>query len=220
MSAGSPEGATRSPHAERAHHSHFAPAANGLATTAGPEFSGTRHQHVGWSKKKQYPRPATSLEWSVEPPSRAASEWSEAWTATIKVKPKQPHMEEETTLFVVNPGRFHLATCDVTSPRLTRRAFGLTTKEFYAIVEPVKDAPPEREAMLVIRHGPNARTRGKYDSRTCQLGFGIVEVSPPPSSFHLLPHKHLCRWWCNSESCASAGPLSHFSQCEHSWITY
>ena len=62
---------------------------------------------LGWSSK-QYSRPATSLQWGVRPPSRSASEWSEAWSATIKENVKQPeHCQlnnDETTLFVVNPG--------------------------------------------------------------------------------------------------------------------
>ena len=169
---------------------------------------------LGWSSK-QYSRPATSLQWGVRPPSRSASEWSEAWSATIKENVKQPeHCQlnnDETTLFVVNPGtrthafprarthththlrapphttsgRFYLASCDITSPRFTRRGLGLSTKEFYAIVEPIKSPPPSREAMLIRRHGPTERRRGKYDPRTCQLGFGIVEVCPPLDLSHL-----------------------------------
>ena len=82
-------------------------------------------------------------------------------------------------------GRFYLASCDITSPRFTRRGLGLSTKEFYAIVEPIKSPPPSREAMLIRRHGPTERRRGKYDPRTCQLGFGIVEVCPPLDLSHL-----------------------------------
>lgn len=129
---------------------------------------------LGWSKK-QYSRPPTWMHSGVKHPLKPASEWSEAWTATIKENSKATNLAKETTVFLVNPGRFYLASCDVTSPRCTRRAFGLNTKEFYAIVEPVKTPPPSREAMLVRRHGGIERTRGKYDSRTCQLGFGIVE---------------------------------------------
>jgi hypothetical protein len=125
---------------------------------------------------KQYPRPATSLNWGVRPPSEAPSEWSEAWTATIKEASRQPDLTGETTVFLVNPGRHFLSSSDVTSPRFERRGFGLNAKEFYAIVEPIKTPPPSREAMLIRRHGPVGRTRGKYDSLTCQLGFGIVEV--------------------------------------------
>jgi len=131
---------------------------------------------AGWLKR-QYTRPSTSLEWGVKPPSRAGSAWSEAWTATVRDNAPQAELEEETSIFVVNPGRFNLASCDVTSPRLSRRAFGLTTKEYYAIVEPVREPPAARETMLVLRHGPHERTRGRYDPRSCQVGFGIVEVS-------------------------------------------
>ena len=135
----------------------------------------SRPQILSWSKK-QYSRPATSLQWGVNAPSKPASEWSEAWTATIKENAKHPDLKDETTVFLVNPGRFFLATCDVTSPRCTRRAFGLNAKEYYAICEPIKSPPPSREGTLIRRHGPVERTRGKYDSRTCQFGFGIVEV--------------------------------------------
>jgi hypothetical protein len=128
----------------------------------------------GWPTR-QYPRPPTSLLWGVKPPSQQPSEWSDAWT--VKEAARRSDMTKETTLFLVNPGRHFLSSCDVTSPRSTRRGFGLNTKEFYAIVEPLKTPPPSREAKLVLRHGPVGRARGKYDSRTCQLGFGIVEVN-------------------------------------------
>ena len=156
---------------------------------------------LGWSRK-QYSRPATSLQWGVKPPSRSASEWSEAWTATIKENMGQTRQSQisnnETTLFVVNPGRFYLASGDITSPRLTRRAFGLNTKEFYAIVEPVQSPPPSREAMLIRRHGPTERRRGRYDERTCQsLGFGIVEVCLPPKHIRLLASWLVIFWLCD-----------------------
>ena len=130
----------------------------------------------GWPQR-QYPRPPTSLLWGVKPPSQQPSEWSDAWTASVKEAAKQSDMTEETTLFLLNPGRHFLSSCDVTSPRFTRSGFGLNTKEFYAIVEPLRMPPPSREAKLMLRHGAVGRARGKYDSRTCQLGFGIVEVN-------------------------------------------
>ena len=156
---------------------------------------------LGWSRK-QHPRPVTSLQWGVKHPSRSASEWSEAWTATIKKNMGQTRQSQisndETTLFVVNPGRFYLACGDITSPRLTRRAFGLSTKEFYAIVEPIQSPPPSREAMLIRRHGPTERRRGRYDQRTCQsLGFGIVEVCLPPKLIRLLVSWLVIFWLCD-----------------------
>ena len=145
-----------------------------------------KHQHLentltspppilGWSKK-QYSRPGTSANWGVKPPSRTESVWSQAWTADLQKSAKHADGSEEETIFVVNPGRFHLSSSDVTSPRCTRRGFGLSNAEFCAIVEPLKTPPPQREEMLIRRHGSQERRRCKYDKRTCQMGFGLVEV--------------------------------------------
>ena len=144
------------------------------------QTQGSKPPIMCWSKKL-FPRPQTPMNWgdnfAIRPPTAPASEWSNAWTAALWPVSRPSDLEDEETTFLVNPGRHFLASSDVTSPRCTRRAFGLRTDEFYAFVEPLKTPPSARGAMLTRRHGGVERTRGKHDQVTCQMGYGLIEHS-------------------------------------------
>ena len=120
------------------------------------EGQGSKPPIMCWSKKL-FPRPQTPMNWgdnfANRPATAPASEWSDAWTATLRPMSRPSDLKGEETMFLVNPGRHFLASSDVTSPRCTRRAFGLPTR----------------------RHDGVERTRGQHDQVTCQMGYGLIE---------------------------------------------